>query len=148
MRIQEIIRNKASDVVSVSEDTSVGQAAKIMQQLNIGALVVLTTKGALKGIMSEREIVHAVAQCGKCALELQVRDLTMLGGPVISPTDGISDAMRIMTDRRARHVPVMDHGAVVGLISIGDLIKGRLDEKTTENLVLQEIANWPRAVAA
>jgi CBS domain-containing protein len=53
-----------------------------------------------------------------------------------------------MTDRRVRHVPVVDNGAVIGLISIGDLVKARLDEKITENLVLQEIAGWRRAVAA
>jgi CBS domain-containing protein len=148
MRIREIIKNKGSDVISVSEEANISEAAKFMRRLNIGALVVLTAKGSLKGIMSERDIVHAVAQCGKCAFELQVRELTMLGGPVVGPTDSISDAMRVMTDRRVRHVPVVDNGAVIGLISIGDLVKARLDEKITENLVLQEIAGWPRAVAA
>jgi CBS domain-containing protein len=98
--------------------------------------------------MSEREIVVALAQCGKCALELNVRELTMLGGPVVSPAQSVADAMQIMTERRARHLPVVDNGAVVGLISIGDLVKARLGETISEDVVLHEIAEWPHTVAA
>ena len=148
MRIQDIIKTKGTDVVSVSEDASISDAAKIMRRLQIGALVVLTTEGKLKGIMSERDIIVALAQCGRCALELHVRELTMLGGPVVHPAHSVIDAMQIMTERRARHLPVVDKGTVVALISIGDLVKARLNEKITENMVLQEIAGWPRAVVA
>jgi CBS domain-containing protein len=148
MRVRDIIKTKGTEVISVSEEANISDAAKIMRRLKIGALVVLTSGGKLKGIMSEREIVVALAQCGKCALELHVRELTMLGGPVVSPAHSVADAMQTMTERRARHLPVVDNGAVVGLISIGDLVKARLNAKITENLVLQEIAGWPRTVAA
>lgn len=148
MRIRDIIKAKGTEVISVSEDANISDAAKIMRRLQIGALVVLTSGGKLKGIMSEREIVVALAQCGKCALELHVRELTMLGGPVVSPAHGVADAMQIMTERRARHLPVVDNGAVVGLISIGDLVKARLGETIGEDVVLHEIAEWPQTVAA
>jgi CBS domain-containing protein len=148
MRIRDIIKAKGTGVISVSEDANISEAAKIMRRLQIGALVVLTTAGKLKGIMSEREIVVALAQCGKCALELHVRELTMLGGPVVSPAHSVADAMQIMTERKAGHLPVVDNGAVVGLISIGDVVKARLNEKITENVVLQEISEWPRTMAA
>lgn len=148
MRVQDIIKSKGTEVIQVSEDTSIRDAVKVMRRLNIGALVVLTPDGKLRGIMSEREVVAALSHCGKCALELEVRDVTMLGGPVISPTDSVTGAMQIMTERRARHLPVVAGGSVVGLISIGDVVKARLSEKITENLVLQEIAGWPRAAVA
>jgi CBS domain-containing protein len=148
MRLRDIIKAKGTEVISVSEDANISDAAKIMRRLQIGALVVLTSGGKFKGIMSEREIVVALAQCGKCALELHVRELTMLGGPVVSPAHGVADAMKIMTERRARHLPVVDNGAVVGLISIGDLVKARLGETIGEDVVLHEIAEWPQTVAA
>ena len=148
MRIRDMIKTKGTDVISVSEDANISDAAKIMRRLQIGALVVLTSGEKLKGIISEREIVVALAQCGKCALELHVRELTMLGGPVVSPAQSVADAMQIMTERRARHLPVVDNGAVVGLISIGDLVKARLGETISEDVVPHEISEWPHTVAA
>ena len=148
MRIRDIIKVQGTEVINVSEDAKISDAARIMRRLQIGALVVLTSDGKLKGIMSEREIVVALAQCGKCALELHVRELTMLGGPVVSPAHSVAYAMQMMTERRARHLPVVDNGAVVGLISIGDLVMARLNEELTENVVSQENARWPRTAAA
>ena len=148
MRVRDIIKSKGTGVISVSEDANISDAAKIMRRLQIGALVVLTSGGKLKGIISEREIVVALAQCGKCALELNVRELTMLGGPVVSNAHSVADAMQIMTERKARHLPVVDNGAVVGLISIGDLVMARLNEEITGNVVSQENARWLRTAAA
>jgi CBS domain-containing protein len=148
MLIQEVIKAKGNRVITVPEDTSLREATKIMDAHRIGALVVLMPDGRLKGVVSEREIVSALARCGKSALELQVRELSMLASPVVSPADSISGAMEIMTERRVRHLPVVYHQTVVGVISIGDVVKARLSEKITENLVLQEIALWPRAATA
>jgi CBS domain-containing protein len=147
MRVEEVLKTKGNRVITVIESASIKDAAKIMDAHRVGALVVLTPAGTLKGIVSERDIVSALARCGNCALELQVRDLTMLGGPVVAPTDSILSAMEIMTERRARHLPVVTDQSVVGMLSIGDAVKARLSEKINENLVLQEIAGWPRAVA-
>ena len=148
MRVRDIIKSKGTDVISVSEGASISDAAKIMRRLQIGALVVLTSGGKFKGIISEREIVVALAQRDICALELQVRELTMLGGPVVSPAHSVADALQIMTERRARHLPVVDKGAVVGLLSIRDLVKTRINGEIAENVVPREIAVWPRTVAA
>jgi len=148
MRIQEVIKAKGNRVITVPEDTTLKEATKIMEAHRIGALVVLVPDGRLKGVVSEREIVSALARCGEGALALQVRELTMLAGPVVAPTDSISSAMEIMTERRVRHLPVVQQQTVVGVISIGDTVKARLSEKITENLVLQEIARWPRSATA
>lgn len=148
MRVRDIVKSKGTDVISVPEDASISDAAKIMRRLQIGALVVLTRGGKFKGIISEREIVVALAQRDICALELHVRELTMLGGPIVSPAHSVADALQIMTERRARHLPVVDKGAVVGLISIRDLVKTSINDEIAENVVPQEIAVWPRTVAA
>ena len=148
MRIQEVIKAKGNRVITVPEDTSLREATKIMEAHRIGALVVLMADGRLKGVVSEREIVSTLARCGKSALELHVRELTMLAGPVVAPTDSINSAMEIMTERRVRHLPVVQLQAVIGVISIGDAVKARLSEKITENLVLQEMVRWPRAAIA
>jgi CBS domain-containing protein len=148
MRVQDVLKTKGSHVVNVPESASIKDAAKIMESQRIGALIVLSPNGRLKGIVSEREIVSALARCGRGALDLQVRELTMLGGPVVAPTDSISNVMEIMTERRVRHLPVVQQQAVVGMISIGDVVKARLSEKIAENLVLQDIARWPRSAVA
>jgi CBS domain-containing protein len=148
VRIRDIIKIQGTEVISVSEDANISDAAKLMRRFQIGVLVVLTSDGKFKGIMSEREIVVALAQCGKCALELHVRELTMLGGPVVSPAHSVADAMQIMTERRARHLPVVDKRAVVGLIGIEDLVKVRLGETISEDVVLHQTAEWPRTAAA
>lgn len=148
MRVQDIIKTKGSEVISVLEDASIMDALRIMQSRGIGALVVLAPDGRLRGVMSEREVILALAHDGSRALDRRVRDLTMFGGPVVAPTDSIGDAMKIMTDRRARHLPVVSGSSVVGLISIGDAVKARLFEKIAENAVLQDIARRPRSLAA
>jgi CBS domain-containing protein len=148
MLVQDVIKTKGNRLITVTEDASIKDAAKLMGSHHIGALVVLASDGRVRGIMSEREIVSALARCGKGALELYVRELTMLAGPVVSPAESILNAMEIMTERRARHLPVILDHSVIGILSIGDVVKARLTEKINENLVLQEIAGWHRAAAA
>jgi CBS domain-containing protein len=148
MLVQDVIKTKGNRLITVTEDASIKDAAKLMGSHHIGALVVLASDGRVRGIISEREIVSALARCGKGALELHVRELTMLAGPVVSPAESILNAMEIMTERRARHLPVILNHSVIGILSIGDVVKARLTEKINENLVLQEITGWPRAAAA
>ena len=119
-----------------------------MRERTVGALVVVSPAGQLEGVVSEREIVGALAQRAEAALDLRVSDLMLADRPTLAPTDTVRDAMTIMTERRVRHLPVVSEGAVVGLVSIGDTVKARLSEKITENLVLQDIARWPAAPVA
>jgi len=148
MRVQDVIKSKGDQVITVVETIRLKQAVSVMQEQAIGALVVLASSGQLKGVLSEREIVVALAHHGKAALDLRVSDLRLPGRPAVAPTDSVRDAMTIMTEQRVRHLPVVLGCSVVGLISIGDTVKARLSEKIAENLVLQDIARWPTASVA
>jgi CBS domain-containing protein len=143
MRVEELIGVKGSAVITVVGAVRLREAARIMRQLTVGALVVVTPGGQLEGVISEREIVGALALHGEAAPHLRVSDLMLPDRPTVAPTDTVRDAMTIMTERRVRHLPVVSEGSVVGLVSIGDTVKARLTEKITENLVLQDIARWP-----
>jgi CBS domain-containing protein len=148
MRVEDIIGSKSSIVVTVTEDAYLDDAARIMKNHGIGALIVVTPAGQLHGVVSEREIVMAFAQHGRWAADIRVRDVMLVDGPVVAPADRVIDAMKIMTEQRVRHLPVVVERAVVGLISIGDVVKARLSEKIAENLVLQDMARWPHEIAA
>jgi CBS domain-containing protein len=148
MRVEDIIKTKGNSVITVTEDSSLGNAARIMKDQGVGALVVVTPAGRLHGVLSEREIVLAFANYSDDAAEVRVLEVTVIDGPVLAPTDRIIDAMKIMTERRVRHLPVVLEASVVGLLSIGDAVKARLSEKIAENLILQDMARWPHDLAA
>jgi len=148
MRVQDLIKTKGEAVIAVAETVRIKDAVKIMHKEHIGALVVLASGNQLRGVLSEREIIVALAEHGEVALDLPASDLMLRDRPVVGPSDSVRDAMAMMTERRARHLPVLIEGAVVGLISIGDTVKARLSEKIAENLVLQDIARWPASSVA
>jgi len=148
MRVQDVIKTKGQDVIKVVETVSIERAVHVMRDRAIGALVVVASDGALKGVLSEREIVAALAQHGKAALRLRASDVMLSNPPAVEPVDSVHDAMAIMTEQRVRHLPVITNASVVGLISIGDTVKARLAEKIAENIVLQDIARWPNASLA
>lgn len=148
MRVQDLIQIKGDGVIAAVETTRTRDAARVMHDRHVGALVVITAAGALKGVLSEREIVVAVAEDGRDALEYPIADLMLANRPTVSPTDSVRDAMRIMTEQRVRHLPVLSDGRVVGLISLGDTVKARLTEKIAENEVLQDMARWPAPAVA
>ena len=145
MRVAELISAKGSAVIAVFASVRLREAARIMREQAVGALVVVTPTGQLAGVISEREIVEALALRAEAALDVRMSDLMLPDRPTVAPTDTVRDAMTIMTERRVRHLPVVSDGSVVGLVSIGDTVKARLTEKITENLVLQDIARWPPA---
>jgi CBS domain-containing protein len=148
MRVADLISVKGSTVITVVSALRLKEAVRVMQERAVGALVVVTPAGQLEGVVSEREIVGALARRGAAALDLRMSELMLPDRPTVAPTDSVRDAMTIMTERRVRHLPVTSEGSVVGLVSIGDTVKARLSEKITENLVLQEIARWPAATVA
>ena len=143
MRVQDIVDTKGDGVVKVGETVRLDEAARCMLQQAVGALVVVGSDGKLRGLLSEREVVAALARYGKRALELKMGDVMSPDHPALAPTDSVLDAMTMMTELRVRHLPVIVEGSIVGLISIGDTVKARLSEKITENLVLREMARWP-----
>ena len=147
MRVEEILKTKGSSVFTVDAEAHLVDATRLMTRHSVGALVVLAHGGHLYGVLSEREIVTAMA------LRPNVRDLLvehvmLVEPPTVTPTDTIVDAMHLMTMMRVRHLPVNNNRMLVGLISIGDVVKARLSEKIAENLVLQDIARWTAASIA
>lgn len=139
MQIAEILRQKGTQISSVrTTDTVVTAIAKLREQ-RIGALVVLDRWGKLAGMFSERDVINALAQYGADALQYEVHELMTQHVTTCAPTDRVEEAMGIMTTRRFRHLPVIDDGKLVGLVSIGDLVKSRLDLKEIEANVLRDI---------
>ena len=140
MLIANILRVKGHDVVTVRTADSVTLAVRRLAEHGIGALVVEDRWMKLVGIFSERDFVNAIARDGAAVLGFDVQRL--MSSPAIScrSSDRIDAALAIMTVARIRHLPVIDDGVLKGIVSIGDLVKHRLDEKELEASVLLEIS--------
>jgi CBS domain-containing protein len=141
--IHEILHNKGGTVWSVSPDTMVYDAIEIMSDKNIGALLVIE-HGKLVGIISERDYTRKIALKGKSSKQTRVKEI--LSGSVIrvSPAHTIEDCMRLMTDHRVRHLPVLDGEKIIGIISIGDLVNWIISAQTTTINQLQTyISGYP-----
>lgn len=134
MIVSQILRDKGSAVLTVPPDASAVEAARIMNERRVGALVVRRGQGRLEGIVSERDIVVALAEQGPEAAERPVHSLMTAADRLItcSPADSVAHMMAVMTDRRVRHLPVIEGGRMVGIISIGDLVKARMRETLAE----------------
>jgi len=147
MRIANILAEKNRKLVSIAAETTIRRAVALMAGEHVGALIVQDPEGRLLGVVSERGIVDGLARLGSRLLEMSVGEIMVSDGPIASPADAVVAVMRTMTERRARHLPVMVDDRVAGLISVGDLLKSRLAEKTEENTVLQDIARLRLAAA-
>jgi CBS domain-containing protein len=142
MNVEAILRNKGRNVVTVTPHARISAAVALLRRHGIGALVVSGDGGAVDGILSERDIVHALADQGSNALELDVAQLMSRRVVTCKPSDSVADLMSRMTERRIRHIPVIEHGALAGIVSIGDVVKNRLDEVESEATSMREfIAN-------
>ena len=128
-------RNRAEGVTIGPTDT-LKSAADQMRAHNIAALVVKS--GAAVGLISDREIVHAVPRNGAHALHMAVREIVNHPTITIAPEDTLKRAMSLMTHHRVRHLPVIADGKLVGMVSIGDVVKHRLEDLETESNVLRD----------
>jgi CBS domain-containing protein len=138
MKVESILRAKGSTVEAIEPEAPVGRAARQMLTLHIGALVVSRNGSTLDGLISERDIVYGLARHGHQLLEMRVRNVMRADPPVCSPADSVVDVMARMTRLRVRHLPVVDHGDVCGIVSIGDIVKQRLDETEQEIMLVRE----------
>ncbi|CAO3375585.1 CBS domain-containing protein [Azospirillum argentinense] len=139
--VSEVLNRKGHSVASILPSESIRTAARTLTDRRIGALVVCDRRGRLAGILSERDIVRAVAMHGADALDMPVEDLMTRQVKTCRPEDTIKDLMQMMTLRRHRHVPVCNEaGDLAGVISIGDAVKARLDEQAHEVAVLKDLA--------
>jgi len=138
MNVEAILKAKGRQVVTIAPDAAVSDAVQLLRRMGIGALVVSTDAKRPDGILSERDIVHALADRGTEALELRVSDLMTRRVVTCAPGDTIAELMAEMTRSRIRHLPVVEHGRLVGLVSIGDVVKNRLEEMEFETTSLRQ----------
>lgn len=142
MTIARILREKGSRVISVLPEENVATIAGVLAVNRIGAVLVREPTGELRGIISERDIVRAIAHDGmkamsNCAWAIMTRNLH-----TVRPGDSIQHALGLMTDRRIRHLPVIDaQGQLAGMISIGDLVKARIADAESEAETLREFVS-------
>ncbi len=129
--IAAILRHKGGPTITVSPDTSLADIASLLSSKRIGAVLVLEGDH-LAGIVSERDIVHCLARHGAAALDLRAADAMTRSVQTTTLDTTVEDAMTAMTAGRFRHLPVYDGASMVGIISIGDVVKARLDEQANE----------------
>lgn len=132
MRVSGILNDKGSDVATISSDQSLAAAADELRRRRIGALVVTDDGEHIDGIISERDVVHAVALFGQGVLSRPVASSMSTEVWTCSPDDSAEELARSMTYHRTRHLPVTEGGQLVGIVSIGDIVKSRLSELERE----------------
>src|SRR6266536_1951522 len=135
MTVDSILSQKGSEVTKIAPDATLKTAADWLRAKNIGALVV-TSGDSILGIVSERDIVRAFSQYGQHLMSMLVRDIMAL--ITVKPDDSLDHAMKVMTHYRVRHLPVVQNRKLVGIISIGDVVKNRLDDLQMEADILRD----------
>ena len=128
MNVAAILRSKGSQVVTVSPEQSIAEVARVLAEARIGAVVVSSDHMRVKGILSERDIVVALATRGAAVLDMKASELMTSKVTTCSLDDEAAGLMAVMTDRRIRHVPVLHKNELCGMISIGDVVKWRVGE--------------------
>jgi CBS domain-containing protein len=137
-RLYEILEEKGGEVLRVDAEASVFEAVQLMVEKNVGSLLV-TEKGDITGIVTERDYLRRVTLEGPTDRETPVREIMSSPLIVASPETTVDECMALMTDRRIRHVPVVEEGNVVGVVSIGDLVKFKSKLQTFE---IQYLTNY------
>jgi CBS domain-containing protein len=136
--LSEILEEKGSEVYEIGADATVFEAVARMVELNVGSLLV-TEGGDVAGIVTERDYLRRVTLEGRTDRETEVREIMSTPLVVVTPETTVDECMALMTDRRIRHVPVAEDGRVVGMISIGDLVKFKSRQQTFE---IQYLTNY------
>lgn len=141
MKISALLAAKGASVVTIRPDASIGEAVAALGLHNVGALVVSTDGEVVGGIVSERDIVRALGQLGSGVLEPQVATIMSSDVHTCSPEDTVESLMATMTEHRVRHVPVVDGGVLAGMVSIGDVVKNRMEELEQDRDALVDYIN-------
>jgi CBS domain-containing protein len=140
MKIRDVLGDKGRHVVTVWPDKQLDHIPRIFDERNIASVVVVDHAGKPLGIVTDREVLRALARHGTAALGRPVSEVMQSPAPSCGPDDTVNDVLRIMTETRVRHVLVLEDRAMAGLVSIGDLVKFRLKDAELENRVLRELA--------
>jgi CBS domain-containing protein len=132
MTVAALLQHKGSEVASVRPDDTIGTVVRVLTERSIGAVVVLDAAGQPVGIVSERDIVHALAAKGMATQAVTAGELMTRTLKTATPNTTVSEAMGMMTFGRFRHLPVIDNGVLVGLVSIGDVVRAKLRQQEAE----------------
>lgn len=138
MTVEHILKTKGRDVVTIEANHTLGEAARLLSERRIGAIVVGNSFRPVLGILSERDIVRAVAARGASALDEPVSRSMTEKVVTCSCNAAVNEVMEIMTTGKFRHVPVMDDGRLAGIISIGDVVKHRVAEIEAETAAMRD----------
>jgi CBS domain-containing protein len=138
MLISEVLRVKGTQVVTVTPDTKVRRLLAVLAEHDIGAVVVSGDGASIDGIASERDIARALAKRGAAVMSEPVTAIYTAEVHTVTPETPLEEVMRLMTERRVRHAPVAVAGRLRGIVSIGDVVKNRMDELETERSALTD----------
>jgi CBS domain-containing protein len=144
MRISDVLRVKGTQVVTITPDTRVRRLLAVLAEHRIGAVVVSGDGTSVDGIASERDIVRALAVRGAAVLSEPVTAIYTAEVHTVTPQTTLEDVMRMMTEHRVRHAPVVVDGVLRGIVSIGDVVKNRIDELETERAHLTDYITGTR----
>jgi len=138
MRIHDILRRKGDAVVTITSAATVTELVRLLTEHQIGAVVVSDADGEATGVVSERDVIRHLHDAGPAASTATVRDLMTAPPITCSPEDEVETLARTMTERRIRHLPVLVDGRLAGMVSIGDVVKQRLDQLQAERDQLED----------
>lgn len=138
MSVEQILKRKGRKVLTILQSKSLPDAVDLMKRERVGALVVSDDGRTIQGIISERDIVHAFASHGAGLTQMSVGDIMTTRVEACEPGDGLKHIMSVMTNRRFRHMPVVDDDGLCGIVSVGDVVVQRLEEAELETSVARE----------
>ncbi|WP_169569990.1 CBS domain-containing protein [Sneathiella limimaris] len=138
MNVASILKGKGGNIITAKADDEISAVAALLKEHGIGAVLVVGEGQALEGVISERDIVRGLAESGSGCLGKKASELMTSNVITCSPADTVDEVMSLMTTRRIRHLPVMDEGVLSGFISIGDVVKSRIDEIETEAAAMRD----------
>jgi len=144
MRITDVLRVKGTRVVTVNADMKVRGLLDVLAEHRIGAAIVSHDGTSIDGIVSERDIVRAFAKRGAAVMSEPVTAIYMAEVYTVTPETSLEEVARMMTERRVRHAPVVVDGGLRGIVSIGDVVKNRIDELETERAALTDYITGAR----
>ena len=136
--VRDLLKQKGRDVWSIAPESTVYDALKLLAEKNIGALLVIDA-GRPVGIFSERDYARQVILKGKTSKDTPVREVMTSKVVFVRPEQSIEECMALMTDKRFRHLPILEAGALVGILSIGDVVKALISEK---DFLIEQLANY------
>ena len=138
MKVEQILQSKGAEVYAVRPGDSIAEAVGVLNDKNIGAVVVRDPSGKVVGILSERDVVRRLGKHGADAMSLRVSDCMTGDVHTCSPESSLDELMSMMTRKRIRHLPVTAGGRIVGVVSIGDVVKRKIEETEQEAAALKE----------